>query len=76
MHQRCCVQHLYDGAKPNPALRLAAQRLGGEQKQRRTNALSTAGHQIGGDVGDDLNGRCRLGRELLLNGSEVVTEKV
>ena len=54
----------------------AAESFGGEQEQQRADALAAAGHQVLGDVGDDVDFGGRLAHEFLLDCGEIVVEEV
>ena len=70
------VQHLDDGAEADAAVAGAAERLGGEQQQQRTDAFAAACDEVLRDVGDDGDVRGGLRGELPLDGGEVVAEEV
>ena len=70
------VEHLDDGAEADAGLTGAAEGLGGEQEESGADSFAAAGHEVGGDVGDDVDGRGGLAGELVLDGGEIVAEKV
>ena len=55
VHQRRGVQHLDDRTEADARVAGAAQRLGREKQQQRTDALPAARHQVLRDVGDNVD---------------------
>ena len=74
------VEHFNDGAEADAAGggggRVAAEGLGREQEEHGADAFAAAGHEVGGDIGDDLDVRGGLGGELELDRVEVVPKEV
>jgi hypothetical protein len=48
----------------------------GEQEEHGADAFAAAGHEVGGDVGDDGDGRLGLLAEFLLYQNEVIAQKI
>ena len=76
MHQGCGVQHLDHRAEADARVAGTAQRLGGEQKKQRTDALAATGHQVLRDVSDDIDLGGGLAGKLLLDGGQIVAQQV
>ena len=70
------MEHFDDGTEADAGLGGAAEGLGGEEEKHGADALASAGDEVLGDVGDDVDWGCGLGGELALDGGEVVTEEV
>ncbi len=70
------VEHLDDGAEANAARGAVAKGFGGEQEEHGPDALSAAGHEIRGDVGDDFDIRCGLCGKLELDRFEVLPQEI
>ncbi len=70
------VEHFDDGAEADAGVGGGAEGLGGEQQEQGADALAAAGDEVGGDVGDDLDGRCGLDGKFALDGGKVVAEEV
>ncbi len=70
------MEHLDHGAETDARMAGAAESFGGEQEQQGADALAAAGHQVLGNVGDDVDLGGRLAYKLLLNRGEIVVEEV
>ena len=70
------VEHLDHSTKADAGVAGATEGFGGEQQEKGPNAFAAAGHEVLGDVGDDVDFRGGLADELLLNCGQVVTKEV
>ena len=70
------VDHLDHGAQADGALTAIARGTRGQQKERGAHTLAATLTQIAGDFYDRLNGAAILGRNFLLDQSQIVANLV
>ena len=70
------MDHLDHSSQPDTAPSAIAERTRRQQQQGGADALAAALAQVAGDLGNGLDGRVGIARELSLYGAEVIPQQV